>query len=166
MDMFPVYSATPECLRLGTDEVVVLATSDQTAGALFAVEIRMPPGLKLIGHVKTSATGTFVARAPAGPSRTIVVAYRAFSGDGAYAATARIIESVDAGIQLGISPRRTGSEGAITLTGHVLGPVPPQGVSVDLLGQCVDLAERGDDGVRFVLAQIAHEFAVRTWPNT
>jgi hypothetical protein len=91
------------------------------------------PGLKLIGHVKTSATGTFVARAPAGPSRTIAVAYRAFSGDGAYAATARIIESVDAGIQLGISPRRTGSEGAITLTGHVLGPVPPQGVSVDLL---------------------------------
>jgi hypothetical protein len=91
------------------------------------------PGLKLIGHVKTSATGTFVARAPAGPSRTIAVAYRAFSGDGAYAATARIIESVQAGIQLGISPRRTGSEGAITLTGHVLGPVPPQGVSVDLL---------------------------------
>jgi hypothetical protein len=91
------------------------------------------PGLKLIGHVKTSATGTFVARVPAGPSRTIAVAYRAFSGDGAYAATARIIESVDAGIQLGISPRRTGSEGAITLTGHVLGPVPPQGVSVDLL---------------------------------
>ena len=44
MDMFPVYSATPECLRLGTDEVIVLATSDQTAGALFAVEIRMPPG--------------------------------------------------------------------------------------------------------------------------
>jgi hypothetical protein len=91
------------------------------------------PGLKLIGHVKTSATGTFVARAPTGPSRTITVAYRAFSGDGAYAATARIIESVQAGIQLGISPRRTGSEGAITLTGHVLGPVPPQGVSVDLL---------------------------------
>jgi len=91
------------------------------------------PSLKLIGHVKTSATGTFVARAPAGPSRTIAVAYRAFSGDGAYAATARIIESVQAGIQLGISPRRTGSEGAITLTGHVLGPVPPQGVSVDLL---------------------------------
>lgn len=91
------------------------------------------PGLKLIGHVKRSATGTFVARVPAGPSRTIAVAYRAFSGDGAYAATARIIESVQAGIQLGISPRRTGSEGAITLTGHVLGPVPPQGVSVDLL---------------------------------
>jgi len=42
--MFPVYSATRECLRLGTDEVVVLATSAQTGGALFAVQIRMPPG--------------------------------------------------------------------------------------------------------------------------
>jgi hypothetical protein len=29
MDMFPVYSATPECLRLGTDEVVVLAVAAQ-----------------------------------------------------------------------------------------------------------------------------------------
>jgi mannose-6-phosphate isomerase-like protein (cupin superfamily) len=44
MDMLPVYSATSECLRLGTDEVVVLATSAQTAGAMFAVQIRMPPG--------------------------------------------------------------------------------------------------------------------------
>ena len=96
----------------------------QTAGS---------PSLKLIGHAKTSATGTFVASTPAGPSRTIEVAYRAFSGDGAYAATGRIIESVQAGVQLAISPRRTSSEGAITLTGRVLGPVPPQGVSVDLL---------------------------------
>jgi hypothetical protein len=91
------------------------------------------PGLKLIGHAKTSATGTFVASTPAGASRTIEVSYRAFSSDGAYAATGRIIESVQAGVQLAISPRRTSSEGAITLTGHVLGPVPPQGVSVDLL---------------------------------
>jgi mannose-6-phosphate isomerase-like protein (cupin superfamily) len=47
MDMFPVYSAThdaPQCLRLGTDEVVILATSAQTGGALFAAQIRMPPG--------------------------------------------------------------------------------------------------------------------------
>jgi hypothetical protein len=90
-------------------------------------------GLKVIGHAKTGATGTFVASVPAGPSRTIEVAYRAFFGDGAYAASARIIESVEAGVQLGISPRRTSAEGAITLAGRVLGPVPPQGVSVDLL---------------------------------
>jgi hypothetical protein len=90
-------------------------------------------GLKLIGHAKTSATGTFAASVPAGPSRTIEVAYRAFSGDSAYATSAKVIESVEAGIQLVISPRRASPEGAITLTGRVLGPVPPQGVSVDLL---------------------------------
>src|ERR1019366_8239397 len=60
------------------------------------------PGLKLIGHAKTSATGTFVASTPAGASRTIEVSYRAFSSDGAYAATGRIIESVQAGVQLAI----------------------------------------------------------------
>jgi hypothetical protein len=91
------------------------------------------PSLKLISHAKTSATGTFLASTPAGPSRTIEVAYRAFSSDGAYTATSRITESVQAGVLLAISPRRTSSEGAITLTGRVLGPVPPQGVSVDLL---------------------------------
>lgn len=44
MDKLPVDYASCECLRLGTDELVVLATSAQTGGALFAVEIRMPPG--------------------------------------------------------------------------------------------------------------------------
>ena len=44
MDMQPVDSGTAERLRLGPDEVTVLATSDQTGGTLFAVEIRMPPG--------------------------------------------------------------------------------------------------------------------------
>jgi mannose-6-phosphate isomerase-like protein (cupin superfamily) len=42
--MLPVYSATSERLTLGTDEVTVLATTAQTGGALFAVELRMPPG--------------------------------------------------------------------------------------------------------------------------
>ncbi|WP_369133459.1 cupin domain-containing protein [Modestobacter sp. I12A-02662] len=42
--MFPVDSATPECLQLGTDEVTVLATTAETGGALFAVQVRMPPG--------------------------------------------------------------------------------------------------------------------------
>ena len=37
-------AATLECLRLGTDQIVVHATSAQTGGTLFAVEILMPPG--------------------------------------------------------------------------------------------------------------------------
>ena len=44
MDKLPVDYATCECLRLGTDELVVLMTSAQSGGALLAAEIRMPPG--------------------------------------------------------------------------------------------------------------------------
>jgi mannose-6-phosphate isomerase-like protein (cupin superfamily) len=44
MDKLPVDYSTCECLRLGTDEIVVLMTSEQSGGALFAIEIRMPPG--------------------------------------------------------------------------------------------------------------------------
>ena len=46
---------------------------------------------------------------------------------------ARIQESVRAGVQLSVSPHRTGSEGTITLSGKVDGPIPRQGVVVDLL---------------------------------
>jgi mannose-6-phosphate isomerase-like protein (cupin superfamily) len=42
--MLPVQSTTGERLRLGTDEVTILASSAQTGGALFAVQMRMPPG--------------------------------------------------------------------------------------------------------------------------
>jgi mannose-6-phosphate isomerase-like protein (cupin superfamily) len=44
MDKLPVDFATAERLRLGTDEITILATSAQTAGTLFAVQVRMPPG--------------------------------------------------------------------------------------------------------------------------
>lgn len=49
MDKLPVDQGTVdirtrERLRLGADEVTILATSAQTGGALFAVEVRMPPG--------------------------------------------------------------------------------------------------------------------------
>jgi hypothetical protein len=36
-------------------------------------------------------------------------------------------------VQLLVSPRRTGAEGTIALSGRVLGPIPPQGVVVELL---------------------------------
>jgi len=44
MDMLPVENKNPEVLRLGTEQVTVLATSAQTGDALFAVGIRMAPG--------------------------------------------------------------------------------------------------------------------------
>ncbi len=89
--------------------------------------------LELIGRARTGSDGTFVVSVPGGPSRTVEIAYRAFSTDTGYAAVAKLAESVDAGVQLGVSPRRTGSEGTITLSGRVLGPVPSQGVVVELL---------------------------------
>jgi hypothetical protein len=105
------------------------------AGATLDVlqQVSGSPTLAVIGHANTRANGTFAATVPGGPSRRIEIAYRAFSTDASYAAVAKIAEAVEAGVQLTVSPRRTGSEGTITLSGHVLGPVPAQGVAVELL---------------------------------
>jgi len=89
--------------------------------------------LRVIEHTKTRLDGTFALRVPAGPSRLVEVAYRAFTGDAGYAAEAKIEESVDAGVQLNVTPHRTGSTGTIMLSGRVVGPVPTQGVVVELL---------------------------------
>ena len=89
--------------------------------------------LRVIEHTKTHLDGTFAVRIPAGPSRLVEVAYRAFTGDVGYAAEAKIEESVNAGVQLNVTPRRTGSTGTIMLSGRVVGPVPSQGVVVELL---------------------------------
>jgi hypothetical protein len=105
------------------------------AGATLEVlqQVSGSPNVSVIAHAHTRANGTFVATVPGGPTRTVEIAYRAFSAEAGYAATAKIAERVGAGVELRISPRRTGSEGAITLSGRVLGSVPPQGVSVNLL---------------------------------
>jgi hypothetical protein len=87
----------------------------------------------VIAHTTTRPDGAFVASVSAGPSRTIEVAYRAFSADAGYAAVAKVQESVGAGVQLNVTPRHTGSQGTITLSGRVFGPVPAQGVVVELL---------------------------------
>jgi len=44
MDKLPVDRSSCERILMGTDEVTILATSAQTNGALFAVEILMRPG--------------------------------------------------------------------------------------------------------------------------
>ena len=105
------------------------------AGATLDVlqQVSGSASMTVIGHAITRADGTFAASVPGGPTRTIEIAYRAFSTEASYAAAAKIAEAVEAGVQLTVSPRRTGSEGTITLSGHVLGPVPAQGVAVELL---------------------------------
>lgn len=88
---------------------------------------------RVIGHTKTSSAGTFTASIPAGPSRTIEIAYRAFSGDPGYATVATVIESVEAGTQLHVTPRQIASTGTILITGKVLGGVPRHGAIVQAL---------------------------------
>ena len=88
---------------------------------------------ELVAHARTAANGSFVASVPGGPSRLIEVAYRASTGEAGYAAEAKVQESVRAGVLLDVSPHLTGPEGMITLSGEVEGPVPRQGVVVDLL---------------------------------
>jgi hypothetical protein len=61
-----------------------------------------------------------------------VISYRAFT-DAGYGAQANIRESVGAGVQLRIAPRRTTPNGTIILTGKVQGSTPPEGALVDLL---------------------------------
>jgi len=88
---------------------------------------------QVIAHPRTSSDGTFSLAIASGPSRTIKVAYRAFPSETSYAAQAKITETVGAGVQLKVSPRRTGPDGAITLSGSVSGPIPSRGVVVALL---------------------------------
>lgn len=89
--------------------------------------------LTLIRHASTSPTGTFTIPVPAGPSRIIEVAYRALSTDTTYAASARVHESVKAGVKLNITQHTNSPTGTILLSGRVQGPIPPQGTLVELL---------------------------------
>ena len=88
---------------------------------------------QLITRTKTRSDGTFGVQVPAGPSRLIEIAYRAFSSDASYATVAGVKETVDAGVRLRVSPTHTGPEGTIVLSGTVEGPIPQQGALVDLL---------------------------------
>lgn len=101
------------------------------------LDVRQQPqdssSLQAITDAKTAANGAFTVHVPGGPSRSVTVAYRAFSGDLAYTTQAAITETVSAGVQMHITPRRTSSTGAITLSGRVSGPIPRQGVVVGLL---------------------------------
>jgi hypothetical protein len=137
-------------LRLGVREAIsrsfahraltvtgrLLSSTGNPIGNATLDVLQRPAGtssLRVVGHVKTGASGTFTAKVPAGPSRLIEIAYRAWSGDPIYAALATVKETVAAGVQLKVSPRQTGPYSKIVLTGQVQGPVPKHGVTVELL---------------------------------
>jgi hypothetical protein len=112
---------------------LVNAQGQPIGDATVQVLQRTGSGLRPIAQATTGERGAFVAHVPAGGSRQIEVAYRAFANQPGYAATANLEEIVGAGVQLQVSPRRTGSTGTIRLSGRVLGAVPRRGVIVDLL---------------------------------
>ncbi|MHB1836024.1 MAG: peptidase associated/transthyretin-like domain-containing protein [Solirubrobacteraceae bacterium] len=89
--------------------------------------------LRPIGSAVTAADGRFTAKVPAGPSRTVVLAYRPYEGAARLAVQSEVSERVSAGVQLTVAPRRTRPTGRITLHGHVLGEVPRSGVVVEVL---------------------------------
>lgn len=88
---------------------------------------------QIIGYTVTSADGAFTARVPAGPSRTIDLAYRAYQGAPLYAAQTEIVETVSAGLRLTITPKHTRPTGTIVLQGQVLGISPPNRIVVEVL---------------------------------
>ncbi len=96
-------------------------------------QIRGSASAHTISRVSTRADGTFGVHIPAGASRLILVDYRAFWDDPAFSAQAAIQETVGAGVRMHITPMRASSTGRITLSGRVSGPIPAQGVVVELL---------------------------------
>lgn len=89
--------------------------------------------LQLVKHAQTTATGAFTVAIPAGPSRLIEVAYRAYANDTTYAAQAKMHELVAAGVQLHINTHTTSPTGTIIFSGQVAGPIPHQGTLIELL---------------------------------
>jgi hypothetical protein len=88
---------------------------------------------RVIGHAVSDTDGRFIARVAGGPSRSVLVGYRADTAQGNYSAIAAVKETVLAGVGLSIAPRRTSPTGAITLAGRVKGTLPRTGVIVELL---------------------------------
>ena len=85
------------------------------------------------GHATTTTNGTFAARIPKGPSRTITIDYPPSDDTGGQLQQASVSETVSADPQLHITPPQTDPTGAITITGTVAGPIPRGGVLVELL---------------------------------
>jgi hypothetical protein len=86
--------------------------------------------LKSIAHTTTRSDGTFTVKVPKGPSRTIELAYSAFSTNTSFAAQANIEESVGAGVELHVAPPATAPDGVIVVTGRVMAPIPSGGAIV------------------------------------
>ncbi len=87
----------------------------------------------VVARANTGADGTFTAHVARGSSRTITLAYRSFSLQGGYTASAHVSELVRAGVVLHATPSSSSSHGRVTFSGRVLGAPARPGVIVELL---------------------------------
>ena len=86
---------------------LVSAAGQPIAGASLEIRERVAGGgERVLTRAMSAVDGAFAARVPAGPSREIRVAYRAFTLDARDTASALVAEQVSARVVLHITPRR------------------------------------------------------------
>jgi hypothetical protein len=97
--------------------------------ALLAVEIAPAAGAGPVRHthVRTAADGSFAYVLGSGPSRRIILSYRAFADDATPSARASANVLVRPAISLQITPTHTFNGHTITFTGRVSGGGEPRG---------------------------------------
>jgi hypothetical protein len=84
------------------------------------------------GGVTTGADGRFQFPVPAGSSRVLRLAYRAYKGDDAFVTRSTATLNVRARISVR-GPKRVRSRGTAKFSGRLVGrPFPPRGVTLDL----------------------------------
>jgi hypothetical protein len=88
---------------------------------------------QVVGQAVSAADGVVVAHVPPGPSRSLLLAYRAYAGAPVYAAQTEVVERVLAGVRLRVGSRRARPDGRVVFDGRVLGVVPRRGVVVEVL---------------------------------
>jgi hypothetical protein len=95
-------------------------------------ENRLGAGYVDRGGVTTGADGRFVFPVPAGSSRVLRLAYRAYLGDDAYATRSTSTLNTRARISAR-GPKRVRRRGVAKFSGRLVGrPFPPRGVTLDL----------------------------------
>jgi hypothetical protein len=135
--LIPSYAATAQAPTVTYARSAMTLSGrlvDHTGAALAGaqVELRQHPAAagatdSLLATATTTPTGAWTLTAPAGPSRTLTVGYRAHLGDPAFAAHLDRQEIVIAAISLK-APKRTHPGGRVVFTGQLAGGnIPPGG---------------------------------------
>jgi hypothetical protein len=106
--------------------------ADAVLDVLAATSVR-GAATKKIAETRTDAQGRYSLRAPGGPSRTLRVGYRAYSGDAAYTTQSSVLHRVRAKVELKARTRHVALRGTARFSGAVRGGyVPKRGKLIEL----------------------------------